>query len=545
MISNTFTNIIFYELMECVVAGWSLSLFFSLCLSIFGLGSELGDLRLSDVGALFSLLHLMLNLPEFRHVGVGCFLSLLSLSLVSLHFKLQLVNKVLKPGHVLLILLSLVSELLDSAFVLADSLHSVNTSSCFSLNLTLQFTHPALQFLELLLATLHGQVLSLIQTVLEVLDCHLEVLLHPLKVRAGVLLLLQLFSHHGSISDGLLGLLLSIPGLLDDIVHLSLHCHQVTFKLLLGVQKTGVLGVQQSHSLTGIHQLLLSHFAASLSLLQRCSQLLNLSHHQTVSAVHHGCLLLHVLRGADGVIKVQLGILELPLHIPQLFLGLCCLAVSVAQLDLHLIQVSLHLLLDPEGIVSAADLRIQGALHGFSHPLGVPLDLLHLLILLCQLPVNLTLDLVQLQLHTQDLSLLVLKGSLSLLQGCLDLSLLSLHCLLGLLQFMDTLASLSNLLSQVRDLLLQVLVLSLQSLQLVQSLFVGVLHFEELCAERTSLLLSSLQLSLALLKLLLPLCQNLVKVPLLLVQVGSQAVGPLNINHEVLHLSLQPLLGLL
>ena len=36
-----------------------------------------------------------------------------------------------------------------------------------------------------------------------------------------------------------------------------------------------------------------------------------------------------------------------------------------------------------------------------------------------------------------------------------------------------------------------------------------------------------------------------VKVPLLLIQVGSQGIGPLNINHEVLHLSLQPLLGLL
>ena len=70
------------------------------------------------------------------------------------------------------------------------------------------------------------------------------------------------------------------------------------------------LGVQQSHSLTGVNQLLLSHFAASLSLLKSCSQLLNLSHHQTVSAVHHGCLLLHVICGADGIIKVQLGILE-------------------------------------------------------------------------------------------------------------------------------------------------------------------------------------------------------------------------------------------
>uniref|UniRef100_A0A3B4UVW0 Si:ch211-158m24.12 n=1 Tax=Seriola dumerili TaxID=41447 RepID=A0A3B4UVW0_SERDU len=37
------------------------------------------------------------------------------------------------------------------------------------------------QFLELLLATLHGEVLSLIQTMLQVFDCDLQVLLHPLQ----------------------------------------------------------------------------------------------------------------------------------------------------------------------------------------------------------------------------------------------------------------------------------------------------------------------------------------------------------------------------
>ena len=104
--------------------------------------------------------------------------------------------------------------------------------------------------------------------------------------------------------------------------------------------------------------------------------------------------------------------LVLNLYVPQLFLSLSSLAVSMAQLDLHLIQVSLHLLLHSQSVIPAADLSIQGALHGVSDSLGVPLDLLHLLILLCQLPVHLTLDLVQLQLHTQNLGLLVLQCSL-------------------------------------------------------------------------------------------------------------------------------------
>ncbi|KPP59035.1 hypothetical protein Z043_123086, partial [Scleropages formosus] len=47
------------------------------------------------------------------------------------------------------------------------------------LQLVLYFPVPG-QFLELFLSTLHGQTLSLIQTMLKVLDCDLQVLLHPL-----------------------------------------------------------------------------------------------------------------------------------------------------------------------------------------------------------------------------------------------------------------------------------------------------------------------------------------------------------------------------
>merc|ERR1712033_114174 len=171
---------------------------------VAALGSELVDLRLSNVSTLLSLLQLMLDLPQLGHVAIGCLLRLLSLSLVGLHLELQFIYQVLKSGNVLLILLSLVGQLLDFALVLADSLDSICTSPLCCLDFSLQLAHPALQFLELLLATLHGQVLSLIQTVLKVFD-------YPLKVSAGVLLLLQLLSHHGSVSDGLLGLLFSIP----------------------------------------------------------------------------------------------------------------------------------------------------------------------------------------------------------------------------------------------------------------------------------------------------------------------------------------------
>ena len=105
--------------------------------------------------------------------------------------------------------------------------------------------------------------------------------------------------------------------------------------------------------------------------------------------------------------------LQLSLNIPQLLLGLSSLAVGMTQLNLHLIQISLHLLLDSQGIIPAPDLRVQCALHGVNDPLAVPLDLLHLLILLSYLPVNLTLNLVELQLHTQNLGLLMLQSALN------------------------------------------------------------------------------------------------------------------------------------
>ncbi|CAG6010318.1 unnamed protein product [Menidia menidia] len=343
------------------------------------------------------------------------------------------------PGEFLDLLLKLSTKrlfILNLAEKLAD--FKIHNGFLGQFQISFKFPFGSLEFLELLLATLHGEVLSLIQTMLEVLDCDLQVLLHPLQTY---------------ISDSLFGFLFGISSFLNSIIHLTLNLDK------------------------------------------SCSQLLNLSQHQTISALHHGNLLLHVFLSSESIIKPYKTHLELSLDIPQLFLGLSSLPVGMTQLNLHLIQVSLHLLLDSQSIIPAPDLSIKSALHGVNHPLAVSLDLLHFFIFLCQLPVNFTFDLVELKLNTENLGLL-----------------------------------------------------------LIQSLFIGVLHLEQLSAERTGLLLGSFQLCLALLILLFPLGQDLhlqrseidlIKVPLLLVQVGSQSISSLHINHEVLHLPLQPLLGLL
>lgn len=50
--------------------------------------------------------------------------------------------------------------------------------------------------------------------------------------------------------------------------------------------------------------------------------------------------------------------LKLALDRAQVFLGLCHLTVGMTQLNLHLIEIALHLLLQPQGVIAAADFCI-------------------------------------------------------------------------------------------------------------------------------------------------------------------------------------------
>uniref|UniRef100_A0A3B4YCW1 Uncharacterized protein n=1 Tax=Seriola lalandi dorsalis TaxID=1841481 RepID=A0A3B4YCW1_SERLL len=104
-------------------------------------------------------------------------------------------------------------------------------------------THPGLELLHLLLASLHGDLFSFIQTVLQVFNGLLHVLLHALQVSAGVLLFLQLLCHHGSISNGLLGFFLCISRALKSVhnsllvslclLHLFIFLSQLTLNVSL------------------------------------------------------------------------------------------------------------------------------------------------------------------------------------------------------------------------------------------------------------------------------------------------------------------------
>uniref|UniRef100_A0A8C6RI00 Uncharacterized protein n=1 Tax=Nannospalax galili TaxID=1026970 RepID=A0A8C6RI00_NANGA len=98
------------------------------------------------------------------------------------------------------------------------------------------------------------------------------------------------------------------------------------------------------------------------------------------------------------VLQVLDGLLHVLLHALQVVIG----TDRVIQLDLGVLR----------GLIATARLCIQGGLQGVHHPQVVALGLLHLLVLLCQLPFNLCFDLVELQLGSEDLAFFMLQGGL-------------------------------------------------------------------------------------------------------------------------------------
>uniref|UniRef100_A0A8D0MZ94 Uncharacterized protein n=1 Tax=Sus scrofa TaxID=9823 RepID=A0A8D0MZ94_PIG len=82
--------------------------------------------------------------------------------------------------------------LLDATLTLPHALDRLRVALLLGLQLILQLPHPGLQLLQLLLAALEGDLLGLVQPVLQVLDGLLHVLLHALQVIIGTDRVIQL-----------------------------------------------------------------------------------------------------------------------------------------------------------------------------------------------------------------------------------------------------------------------------------------------------------------------------------------------------------------
>ena len=125
------------------------------------------------------------------------------------------------------------------------------------------------------------------------------------------------------------------------------------------------------------------------------------------------------------------------------------------------------------------------------------------------LAVNLLADLSKLKLGTEDLVLLLLKGSLSLLKSSLELLLLNLQAPALLVKLMDGAAAIAKLVKEILDFISQVLVLPLDNIQLLNGLIPSSLQPEELAVVVAALLLAGFNLSNKVINLGFPFSNNL------------------------------------
>merc|ERR1719295_2307608 len=249
-----------------------------------------------------------------------------------------------------------------------------------------------------------------------------------------------------------------------------------------------------------------------------------------------------------GALLILDGGLQL-LDLSQVFLdglhGLGLGAVGVVKRDLQLVDVGLELLLHAKGLLLGLGLGLQGSLHGLESAGVVLASVLELILLLGQTAVDLGADLRQLQLGADDLGLLLFEGGLGLLQSGLELLLLHLELAAGLVELVDGFAALSELVGEVVDLVGEDLVLALQALDVLERLFVLGLQFEELGGITAGFFLAGLQLDGDVFALELPVGNELVELALLLLHGGGVGVGALDVDHEILNLAGETVLGLL
>merc|ERR1711884_786549 len=152
--------------------------------------------------------------------------------------------------------------------------------------------------------------------------------------------------------------------------------------------------------------------------------------------------------------------------------------------------------------------------------------------------INLSLELL---LDTESLTLGSLLG---LIQSTLELLLLLLQHAALFVQSMDGAAALTKLVEQILDLISQVLVLTLDNIQLLHGLLLGGLQAEQLRGVVASLILGGSYLSSKVSSLGLPLTQNLVKVLGPLLSDQSSSMHPLVLHGDVVQVSSKSALGL-
>merc|ERR1719220_1569499 len=263
---------------------------------------------LGHAGAVPGLLQLLLSLAELGQVEGGDLLGLLDLLLVGLDLALQLAGQV---GHAVLVLPVLVIlelELLDLTVSLLVSLHVLAGVGLDVAELNLKLPDPGLQLGHGGLAPAHGGVIGVGQTVLELAQLGLHGSL-ALGEGGGVILLgPQLVSQAGRVHHRLLGLLLGVLGLVQQVVNLCLHGVQGALHTALVSRGAGVDGGHLVDSGAGVAQLGLGLPLAALGRVQQSSGLLDLALESVGAAVSKAGLLGHLLADTASFLIAALGL---------------------------------------------------------------------------------------------------------------------------------------------------------------------------------------------------------------------------------------------
>merc|ERR1719410_1517012 len=355
------------------------------------------------------------------------------------------------------------------------------------------------------LASLESSVLSIGQSSLKLSKSVVERVLSAGEGRDMLLLSAELISQPGGINHGLLGLLLTILGSNKHTINLSLEGVDAGLKLALAGHVTAVDGLHVVDGTTGIRDVILELSNGTIGSIKESLALLNLTREGGRLTLRDANLLNDVGLGAGLVLEQLDGLTELGLvsldRLQTLRVGL----VGMVQTNLKLIDLSLELLLDAETLTLGSLLSLNGGskrLHGAGVVLA---GVVELLFLLSDTSVNLLSDIGELKLGAENSVLLHLKSGLSLLKSTLELLLLLLKHTALFVKSVDGAATLTKLVKEVLDLISEVLVLTLDNIELLNRFLLGGLQAEQLRAVVAALILGGSDLSREISSLGLPL----------------------------------------
>lgn len=458
---------------------------------------------------------------------------------------MQFVDQVLHALVVLAVFLSLEGELLDTPLGLAQVLLGIGVPPLFAVKLVLELPDSLFELLDGLLASLKGVGFSLIQPDLQFLDLLLKSLAEFLLGLGVVLLSAQLVGETGGVNHGLLGLLLGVLSLVEELVEVGVQGLQLGLEFPLGGGEGSALGGQFVELFVSVAKFLFGLAAGTVGLFQKSAGLLELVLESVGTTFGDAELFAGIVAGALFLLQGGLEVLDLGLVALDVLLGLSVGLVGVVKSDFKLVDVSLKLLLHAQGLSLALSLGFEGSLHGVEGTLVVLAGVFEFLLLLLDAPVDLLPDLGQLKLSAQDLVLLLFEGRLSLLESGLELVLLGLEALPGLLDLVDVAATFADLVKEVLDFVGEVLVLAADSLELFLAFLVGTLEAEQFSGVVAALLLAGVELSGEVVNLELPFSDDLVEGLLLLLGSVGDGGGTVDLELQVLDLSGEALLGLL